>query len=197
MESVFIAMVVFTFVGAVTPGPVNLVATSTAAQYGKQVAAMHVLGASVAYAIVVFITGSALSGFAEWLPKLELAMKLAGSAFLCFLAYKVYTAPFEQMETSAKQRISWINGALIQLLNPKAWLVAMSGVSLFVIGQDDQQVWLWGFTIVSLVACMIGVGVWVMMGTVLTQYLQSTDKQRQFNRMMALLLLASVLMIWM
>lgn len=196
MNSVFLAMVIFAFVGAVTPGPVNLIATSTAAQFGKSTAAKHVLGASVAYALVVFVTGNTLNSLVEWLPRIEFAMQIVGSAFLSYLAYKIYTAPFGRLVTEDNRHSSWLSGALVQLLNPKAWLVAMSGVSLYVVGQSEQQAWLWMYTLVSLIACLIGVGLWAVVGTMFTSQLQEQRKQLFFNRSMAIILLASVLMIW-
>ncbi|RTZ17622.1 LysE family translocator [Vibrio aquaticus] len=196
MDSVFVAMVIFAFVGAVTPGPVNLIATSTAAQFGKSTAAQHVLGASIAYALVVFITGNTLNSLVEWLPRVELAMQFVGSVFLCYLAFKIYSAPFGQLEVESDRHSSWMSGALVQLLNPKAWLVAMSGVSLYVIGQSEQHVWLWMYTLVSLIACLLGVGLWALVGSLFTEQLREPRKQRFFNRTMATILLASVLMIW-
>lgn len=197
MDSVFVAMVIFAFVGAVTPGPVNLIAVSTAAQFGKYVAAMHVLGASIAYTVVVFITGNTLNALVEWLPKIEFGMQFVGSVFLCFIAYKIYTAPFSRLEMGGGYLSSWANGALVQLLNPKAWLVAMSGVSLYVIGQSEQQVWLWKYTLVSLVACLVGVGLWAVVGTMFTNYLHNPRIQLLFNRVLAAILFISVLMMWM
>ncbi|EEX93934.1 efflux family protein [Vibrio orientalis CIP 102891 = ATCC 33934] len=196
MNGVFMAMVIFAFVGAVTPGPVNLIATSTAAQFGKFTAAKHVIGASLAYALVVFITGNTLNSLVEWLPRIELGMQLVGSAFLIYLAYKIYSAPFGQLDVEEERHSSWINGALVQLLNPKAWLVAMSGVSLYVIGQSEQQVWLWMYTAVSLLACLIGVGLWAVVGSLFTKQLHEPRKQQFFNRVMAVILFVSVLMIW-
>jgi threonine/homoserine/homoserine lactone efflux protein len=69
-------------------------------------------------------------------------------------------------------------------------------VSLYVIGQLDQQHSLLVFTTVSLVACLAGVGCWAILGQVLTKFLATPSKQRTFNRVMAITLLASVSMIW-
>jgi threonine/homoserine/homoserine lactone efflux protein len=196
MDGTLVAMTIFAFVGAVTPGPVNIVATSTAAQFGKYNAAKHVVSASMAYAVLVFITGNILNALVDWLPKVELVMQLCGSAFLGYLAYKIYIMPFGQLDAVQARHSSWLNGALIQLLNPKAWLVAMSGVSLYVLGQSDQLAWLGIFTLVSLVACLLGVGFWALVGSFFTQQLLEPRKQLWFNRAMASALLASVVTIW-
>lgn len=196
MDNVLVAMIGFAFVGAVTPGPVNILAISTAVQQGKTEACKLVVGASVSYALVVYLSGSLLHGFAQWLPKLEVVLQVCGSAFLAYLAYKIYSAPVERIAMNDIKQSGWWSGWLTQLLNPKAWLVAMSGVSLYVIGQLDQQHSLLVFTTVSLVACLAGVGCWAILGQVFTKFLATPSKQRTFNRVMAITLLASVSMIW-
>lgn len=196
MNSLLFAMVVFAFVGSVTPGPVNLLATSTAVNHGIREASKHVVGASVAYAFVVFLSGSILHNLTTWLPKLELVMQSFGSAFLIYLAFKIFTAPVTSLQSTGFGRSGWWTGGLTQILNPKAWLVAMSGVSLYVIGQDNEFNALVLFTLVSLILCLIGVGVWAIIGRVLAKFLENHRKQRQFNRIMAALLVASVGLIW-
>jgi len=196
MNSLIIAMLAFAFVGAATPGPVNLLATATAAQRGSREAGKLVLGASFAYALVVFISGSVMHELVEFLPLLEATLKWVGSAFLLYLAYQIFTAPVAELQGQTTLTSGWWIGSLTQMLNPKAWLVAMSGVSLYVVGQGNTDYWLWVFTLVSLVCCLVGVGLWAVSGRALSSYLSLPHKQRIFNRMMAITLAASVSMIW-
>ncbi|MEZ8823981.1 LysE family translocator [Vibrio amylolyticus] len=196
MNSLMLAMVVFAFVGAVTPGPVNLLATSTAINRGMKEALKHVMGASIAYAMVVFFSGSVMQTIALLLPKLEFSMQISGSAFLLYLAVRIYTAPVSAMEMTSSQARSWWVGALTQLLNPKAWLVAMSGVSLYVLGQENPTSSLILFTSVSLIVCFVGVGIWAVIGQILASKLENPTQQRQFNKVMAVLLGVSVSLIW-
>lgn len=196
MHNLIFAMVVFAFVGSVTPGPVNIMATSVSMNHGLYSAAKYVSGASFAYALVVFVTGSAINTATNLLPRLELTMQIIGSLFILYLAYKIYSAPTSSLKSSKHASAGFWVGALTQILNPKAWLVAMSGVSLYVIGHEDQSFSLALFTLVSLILCLIGVGIWAVMGTALSKYLNNAVRQRQFNRAMAVLLAASATMIW-
>ncbi|NOH51857.1 LysE family translocator [Vibrio coralliilyticus] len=196
MENLILAMVVFAFVGAVTPGPVNLLATTTAVNDGLRAASKHVMGASIAYAVVVFGTGQMMQTLASTLPKLEFWMQLVGSSFLFYLAYQIFAAPVQDVTVQQGNSSGWVTGSLTQILNPKAWLVAMSGVSLYVIGQENEQYSLWLFTLVSLLVCVIGVGIWAMIGSVLANRLANPRAHRQFNRFMAMMLCSSVVMIW-
>ncbi len=196
MNSLIAAMAVFAFVGAVTPGPVNLLATSTAVNSGFQRAAWHVLGASFAYALVVFVCGSVMHSLLDLLPKLELFMQIAGSLFLLYLAFKIYNAPPGSVSGEHALNSGLITGSLSQLLNPKAWLYATSGVSIYVIGNENEGVALSVFTTVSLIVCILGVGVWALLGRVLVNHLENPARQRQFNKGMAFLLFGTVAMIW-
>lgn len=196
MNNIVIAMFAFALVGAATPGPVNLLATTTAMQSGHREAAKLVVGASVAYAIVVFVCGQLMQQIIDWLPALSLFMRWFGSAFLLYLAYQIFTAPVGDLTQKSSSLSGWWVGTLSQLLNPKAWLVAMSGVSLYVFGQQSPQQWLWIFTLVSLICCLIGVGLWAMAGRWLANYLHQPSRQIAFNRIMATTLALSVSMIW-
>lgn len=196
MDNFIFAMIVFAFAGAVTPGPVNILATSTAVQQGSIQALKHVLGASFAYAAVVYLSGSMLSTATDTLPIVQSSIQLVGSAFLIWLAYTIATAPLGNIEVKKSNASGWVTGSLTQILNPKAWLVAMSGASVYVVGQINPDKWLWIFTLISLGACFIGIGVWAILGRVFATYLSQPNKQRIFNRAMAFILVLSVSVMW-
>lgn len=196
MNSLMLAMTTFAFVGAVTPGPVNILATSTAVTQGIREAIKHVVAASLAYSLVVVVCGAVMQSLLTLLPSLETVMQLIGSVFLLYLVYQIFTAPVSATERSAQLKSGWWTGSVTQLLNPKAWLYALSGVSIYVVGQENQALWLGFYTLVSLLVCLVGIGVWAIIGHILANKLENPSKQRQFNRTMAIVLAASVAAIW-
>ncbi|WP_411994692.1 LysE family translocator [Agarivorans sp. DSG3-1] len=186
-------MIVFALIGAISPGPVNIIATGAAANFGFRRALPHVIGASVSYCLVVFISGFSLTAVLQLLPSLTGLLQYIGGAFLLFMAYKIAISPVSE---DTHQKIisppSALQGALAQGLNPKAWLVAMSGVSLFVSSQTPAFFYLLVFCTISLIVCLIGVGTWAAMGSVIASYLHTATRKRTFNIVMALLLAGSV-----
>ncbi|GAB2644450.1 LysE family translocator [Vibrio panuliri] len=194
--SLLFAMMIFAIVGATTPGPVNLIATSTAVHQGMRASLKFVLGASLAYALVVFLSGLLMQNIMTTLPKIEIAMQVAGSFLILYLAFKILTAPISPINAQINTMASFWTGVITQLINPKAWLVALSGISLYVIGYQNQAWLLTSFTAISLISCLLGVGTWAVLGHLLTSYLQNSTNQLQFNRVMAGLLAISVCMIW-
>ncbi|WP_325894876.1 LysE family translocator [Grimontia sp. NTOU-MAR1] len=196
MNSLILAMTTFAFVGAVTPGPVNILATSTAITQGLKEAIKQVIAASLAYALVVILCGGVMQSLLALIPSLETTMQILGSAFLLYLAYKIFTAPISSIERNGQTQSGWWTGSIAQLLNPKAWLYALSGVSIYVVGRENEVYWLSMFTFVSLLACLISIGLWAVLGHILSNNLENPDHQRKFNRVMAIVLALSVAAIW-
>ena len=92
---------------------------------------------------------------------------------------------------------AFAQGAAVQSINPKAWLVAMAGVGIFVLpltgrGMALSSALAW-FSGVSLLACLLGVGCWAVLGKALARWLQTPRRQRSFNLLLAATLVASVL----
>ncbi|WP_026957391.1 LysE family translocator [Aliagarivorans taiwanensis] len=189
---VFASMVAFGLVGAATPGPVNLIAASNAVGYGYRGTLRFVAGASVAYALVVACSASALELIGQQLPMLTFWLRLAGAGLLLYMAWQIFQSA--QLDESAKQQMQagfW-QGALLQVRNPKAWTVAASGVSLFVLGREPAVVYAAAFTLISLTVCFMGVSVWAGAGHWLRPYLSRREYYRQFSRASALLLASLV-----
>ena len=190
MISSLLAMSTFALVGAITPGPVNVLALSHGTSQASGRAMAFVLGASVSYAVVVMLMGTSAQHVLTGNPILISATQWVGGLYLLFLAWKIARAPVSTLPTAsgAASTPHWQvfgSGVSVQALNPKAWLVALSGVGLFVLPQADVRTHLWLFCGVSLLACLIGVGIWAVMGSALARWLESPVRQRYFNLALA------------
>jgi threonine/homoserine/homoserine lactone efflux protein len=192
-----ISMIVFSLIGAMSPGPVNIIATGSGASFGFRRTVPHILGASISYTCVVLLVGLGLDHWLTVFPEITNTLQYVGSAFLLYMAYKIATAksaPSEHIEES-KQPPSFIEGALAQSLNPKAWLVSMSGVSLFVTSQPQAMFYLFIFCVISFSLCLLGISTWAAIGHNIRGLLCTAKRQTAFNVLMGLLLSATVVSI--
>lgn len=189
----------FALVGAITPGPVNVLALRHGSQRARQPALGYVLGASLSYGAVVACMGLASAPLLQQLPQLAQAAQWLCAAYLLWLAWRLastkYTAS-STVPTSAAMPIgrAFAQGVAVQTLNPKAWLFALSAVGLFVLphaGQTTDRLGL--LCAVSLVACMVGVGSWALLGRTLVRWLQTPLRQQRLHQALAALLVFSVL----
>src|SRR5256885_11956431 len=88
MSSSLLAMGVFTLVGAITPGPVNVLALRHGAARSRLVSAAYVLGASASYAAVVWVMGQGAQWLLQTLPQLSTAAQWLCAAYLLWLDRK-------------------------------------------------------------------------------------------------------------
>ncbi len=193
----------FALAGAITPGPVNVLALRHG--HGRAVAAFcYVLGASISYALIVWLMGQ--SG--QWLLKQPELLRWAPrvcALYLLWLAWQLANAPgTDSRGTRESDPASlpsgpggaFLQGIAIQSLNPKAWLVALSGIGMFVAPLAAQQLSLSGalllFCTVSLLACLAGVGCWAALGHALTRWLNTPLRRQRLNQALAMVLVASV-----
>ncbi|WP_394788190.1 LysE family translocator [Rhodoferax sp.] len=193
MLPILLSMCVFALAGAISPGPVNLIAASIGARAGFYRALPHVLGATLSYMAIVWLVGSSLQQFLQRFPQAAGALQYAGAAYLLYLACRIARAPVQQAVATAPAPVGGLlQGVLSQSLNPKAWLVAMSGVSLFVTAGPDAAALLLAFCSISGLLCFASVATWAALGKLIARWLAQAHYQRLFNRGMALLLVATV-----
>jgi len=194
MLSILFSMFLFCLTGAIPPGPVNLIAASIGANAGFYKALPHVTGASVSYSAIVALMGASLQGILLSYPQITHFLQFAGASYLLYLSARIATTkPVLKQQSPQVHIAGMMQGVLSQSLNPKAWLVAMSGVSLFVTaGGQHSSLLLLVFCSISGVVCFFSVATWAALGKLIGKWLSHHAYQVMFNRSMACLLAATV-----
>lgn len=193
--NVLISMAAFALAASITPGPVNIVALSSGMQFGLRASLRHVLGATVGFVVVLLFTGFGLHEVLKQWPMLTDLIRWAGMAFLLYLAFKLASDSGKINMSGTALRPSFLNGAFIQWLNPKAWLAAVAGMGAFA---ASGEAWLiWSFALIYFVVCYVSVACWAYAGAFLSRYLHNAPRIRVFNRCMAALLAGcAVSLLW-
>ncbi|MBC3207528.1 LysE family translocator [Pseudomonas sp. SWRI111] len=189
--SLILSMAAFALAASITPGPVNIVALSSGAQYGFRASQRHVAGATLGFVLLLVLMGLGLHQALELWPFMTRVVQWAGVAFLLFMAWKLATDEGQLNASEAGRAPSMLYGAVMQWLNPKAWLACVAGMGAFVADGETRLVW--QFAAVYLVICYLSVGCWAYAGTFLRGYLSNAAGMRWFNRLMALLLALSAM----
>ncbi|TDR39215.1 threonine/homoserine/homoserine lactone efflux protein [Tahibacter aquaticus] len=187
--TILLSMAAFALAASISPGPVNLVALSAGAQHGLRAGMRHVTGATFGFTVLLLLTGLGLHELLARLPYLTAVIQWAGVAFLLFMAYKLAADDGRLGMDKPAQPPSLLYGAVMQWLNPKAWLAALAGMGAYAANGDAAQVWT--FTAIYFVICYISLASWAYAGAFLRPYLQEPQRIRLFNRLMAVLLAAS------
>jgi threonine/homoserine/homoserine lactone efflux protein len=149
--------------------------------------------ALVSFAFVTSITpGVGLGAVFAASPVVQTALKIIGAVYMVWLAWKIANAGTVSDGGPAQAHpISFVGGALFQAVNPKAWVLALGAMALYV--RPDRLIT--DVVLVTIVFALVGlpcVALWTGFGHVLRNLLRDAAKVRVFNIVMAALLVASI-----
>jgi len=195
--SIILAMCLFSLSMSISPGPVNLITLSTGMNYGFNRALPFVSGATVGFTLLLIATGLGFNWITEILPGLIQWLKYAGTLFLCYMGYRIATADSTELSVVEEARPSFIQGALLQWLNPKAWIASVSGISVFSLSGSLPVLLM--FSGLYFVICYLSIASWAWAGDRVSDYLDAGLYLKWINLVMGgvLILVALYLSIFM
>ena len=178
------------FVMSITPGPNNVMLTAAGANFGFRRTIPHMLGISAGCAVQLLAVCAGLGAlFTKW-PVLQTVLQWVGAAYLLWLGWKLLRSG-EVAEGKAPEPITFLQAAAFQFVNPKAWVMSLSAVSLFLprdIGIVPAITYLLGMMLLINLPC---IGVWALFGSSLRTVLQRRTARLAFNVSMAVALVAT------
>lgn len=192
-----ISLSVFMFIAAVTPGPNNLLLTASGAQYGFRRTLVLMAGIMLGMQTVLYLSAFGVAAILLIYPKLHTAMKIAGSLYLLWLAKKLATAPYQPIdEPQVSKAVTWYQGALLQFINPKAWLMGLGAVGSYSLSGDAYMLSVGVMSIVMVSVNLVAGFIWIGFGAFIGRFLRSRNAWFTFNIVMGLLTAACVPLIW-
>jgi len=185
-----LALVAFAFVTSITPGPNNLMLMASGANFGVRRTVPHMLGVALGFMLMAALVGAGLAQVFVAAPQLYAVLKVASVAYLLVLAWKIATAPPPGDAARAGRPMTFLTAAAFQWVNPKAWAMALTAVSVYAPSQA-----IGGILAVAAVFGAVNlpsVGAWAVLGQGMRRVLTSPARLRAFNVGMAVLLVASL-----
>ena len=181
--SIVFAMCLFALTRSVSPGPVNLVTFSSGLNYGFLSSLPFVAGAASGFTLMLVLVGLGLGEVMAVNPTAVGILTLAGTAFICYMGYRIATAHPELPESEGRQP-NFLHGAALQWLNPKAWIASFSGISAFEATPDNG---LYPFAALYLVICFFSVAVWAFAGARVSELISDKVVMKWLNRLLGAL----------
>lgn len=187
--SLILPMTAFALAASISPGPVNLVCLSSGTRYPLARGLIFVTGATLGF-IVLFVTvGLGLYSVLTVVPGFNAILRWAGVAFLLYLSVQLFRDDGRLPEGETRKAPGFITGAVMQWLNPKAWLASASGIGAYTSGNNVHEVII--FAALYLPICWLSLSCWVYAGAFLRRYLHRPRVLVTLNRTLALLLALS------
>jgi threonine/homoserine/homoserine lactone efflux protein len=187
---ILIALAGFALVSSITPGPNNLMLMASGANFGFARTLWHMLGVGIGFTLMIVLVGIGLIQIFDLYPISHTILKVVSVLYLGWLAYKIANAAAPQAAGETGKPITFLQAAAFQWVNPKAWTMALTAITLYA---PDQS-----FQAILLVALVFGainlpsVSVWTLMGQQMQRYLTNATRLKIFNYTMAALLLLSL-----
>ncbi|MGB7240964.1 MAG: LysE family translocator [Sulfitobacter sp.] len=187
---ILIAFVLFAFVSSATPGPNNLMLMASGANFGFRRTIPHMAGISVGMMVLICVVGGGLARIFDLYPVAHIVLKALSVGYMTFLAWKIATAAPLRKTAASQNPMTFLQAAAFQWVNPKAWAMALTSVTVYVANGS------WG---VLFLACCVfalvnfpSVTIWTAMGQQMAKFLHNPRRLRLFNLIMAALLMASL-----
>ncbi|AWZ22576.1 Transporter, LysE family protein [Roseovarius sp. EC-HK134] len=185
------ALATFAFVTVMTPGPNNLMLMASGTNFGFSRSIPHMLGVGLGFPLMVAFVGLGVMQVFDLWPLSYTLLKIGSVAYLVYLAWKIANAaPPRDAEASGKP-LTFLQSAAFQWVNPKAWSMALSAITLYATGRDLASVlWVAG---VYVAVSMVSTTSWTLLGQQLRRLLKNQTRLRIFNWIMASLLIATLI----
>ncbi|WP_236169556.1 LysE family translocator [Pseudomonas atacamensis] len=181
----------FAFVASITPGPTNILVLSHSSRRGLIATLPIIFGACAAAALIVLVVGLGAGETLLRFPRVQQAMAWAGVLWLSWLAGQIFRSPPPSLDPkSHEQSLSVFGAALLQLVNPKVWMMAVAVVSVFV-GGGDKTLRLLVLSLAFLLVSLPCMTLWALLGVGSARLLSSPQAFKRMNAALALLLLLS------
>lgn len=127
------ALLIYMAVSSVTPGPNNLMSMYLGIHHGLRGSTKFLAGSALTLLLKALICGGLNVLLAKWLPAASVYLKWLGAAYMLYLAFCMAKSGFQQGEGQEKQgENTFMAGVLLQCLNMKSWLSALSMFSVYV-----------------------------------------------------------------
>lgn len=182
----------FAVVTSVTPGPNNVMLTASGANFGFRRTLPHMLGIAVGFPVMVVAIGWGLGEIFRSFPALHEVLKYAGAAYLLFLAWKIATAGRAGTAEARGRPMTFLQAAAFQWVNPKGWMMAISAITAYTTVGGNPFVETLAIAAIFALVTMPCIGLWALFGVGIGRLLQSDTWLRAFNLLMAALLVASL-----
>ncbi len=183
-----------------SPGPNTTLSTALAANHGLKRALRFCLAVPTGWTLLLLACGLGLGALVTGIPALNWAIKLAGVAYMLWLAVKLAGAGQLAQVDASRLNVTFSQGVGLQFLNIKAWMLAMTLTAGWVVNAGGQPAVNPGqrLAIISVVMLMFAFTsnfTYALIGSLLRQWLARGSRLLWFNRAMASVLAATA--VWM
>lgn len=189
---ILVSLIGFAFVTSATPGPNTLMLLASGVNYGFRRTVPHMLGIGFGFLALLLCVGFGLGALLQQMPSVFLALKIAGGAYLLYLAWRIAISRSISKSGKAGARpLNFVEAAAFQWVNPKAWAISVVAMATYTNAANA----ILSTILVGVVFFLVNLpsaSIWTMFGSLLREWLSHPTRLKVFNISMAVLLVVSL-----
>ena len=195
MYSQLVPLILFCCAAAFTPGPNNILGSYSGFNFGIRKSLPLILGVTFGYTSLLITLSAGLIIVFKNYPFLQDILKILGSLFLIYLAYKISFK--NKLETKEiKNPVKFLNTFFFQYINPKGVIIAIICISTFVESGSNYLFHTMVVVIVSFIVSAASISSWCLLGKFLRRFATNKKFIQIFNYIMSFFLIVCVIMIY-
>jgi len=191
----FVGYFLFAFVTCITPGPNNLMLFSYGKAYGFDDSGKILMGIGLGFFLMLCLSGYGVAEVIANSPTLGLILRITGSLWMLYLAF-VLGNMTREISPGVGKRIAFGQAFFQQFVNPKAWIMAISGASAFMPTSDNIHLNVFIFATFFALVGIPSMIIWLKMGDLIAKILKSEKANRMLGYTMFTLMIITIATIW-
>jgi threonine/homoserine/homoserine lactone efflux protein len=173
-----------------SPGPSTISLVGAAVAYGVRRSLAYCAGLVAGTTVVLLAAATGVTAVLLAVPALRWVLLLAAAGYILWLAYHLATARPLAEQTAADRRPSLVDGVVLGVLNPKAWIAiaavfASAHLASSAVADATLKIPLLAFMVVLIHA------LWLLAGRLLMPAMRHPTRARAVNIALAVLLVAA------
>jgi threonine/homoserine/homoserine lactone efflux protein len=191
-----VSLALFVLTSTITPGGATTLATASGAQFGFHRSIPLLAGISAGLTTLAAVSAAGLSGFLMAAPSLQTTMKVAGTGYMLWLAWKIGRSAPPDVHRDLARPLGFLGGAGMLWMNPKAWAMSAGAAASFaaMAAHPFELAVLLGSAFG--IASALSLSIWCVAGLLLSRVLRTTRQWHAVNGTLGVLLAASIVPMW-
>ena len=189
------AISIYYVVMYVTPGPNNSILTASGIKFGFRQTIPNILGIPTGHGIQLALVCFGLGSLFIQFPYLLYVLKYIGATYLLYLSWKMFGSLNIKNAEDKSSPLTYYEAILFQSLNPKAWVICITAVSLFYPEQENIFVGTLFMVVMSTIINIPSISIWAFGGSVIRKYLSNEKLKKVIEWFLAILLIGTAVSI--
>ena len=190
-----VTLILFCIAAAFTPGPNNVLGSYSGFNFGIKKSLPLILGVASGYTFLLIVLAAGLIIIFRTYPLLQIILKICGSGFLVYLAYKI-SFQNKIQQKNITNPVKFFDTFVFQFINPKGVIIAIITISTFV--ETGSNYLFHSFVVIGVSFCcaITSITSWCLLGKFIRRFATNEEFIQIFNYVMSFLLIVCVIMFY-